>query len=424
MKQVSKGIINPRVIAEIVKKGPTTAEGCKNALIYIREGLEKGWFTPYQFSFKDVGLALGAIDPYDMGGSFRRVCAEACAPDIDERRIFSESNPTLMSNAFQIITGELIARMVIEGYESEEGYIGDQLVDVMPNQRMRNQRITGLTALAGPLEVSEGHPYSETGFGEKYVTTQEVKVGRVLSLTEELMLFDQLGAIRRQAMGLGQYVRQYWERKRVRAVIDADSSTDPVYRPSGSGETLYATDGSNQNYIGSGGVTGFSTAVPLVDWTDVNEVLKYRALKVKDDRVDGDQQVIFGLNGPQNVLLVPEALRATAWYIKNQTAGEKDTNPSAGTVRDNTHFGGNPVQSQIGGVLSSPFIDEVNSSDWYYGNPKKQFVETEIYGLQTFTLGRESADMFERDVALRIKVRKFSGISATDTVYVTKVDGQ
>lgn len=421
---MSKGIINPRVIAEIVKKGSTTAEGCKNAVIYVREGLEKGWFTPDQFSFKDIGLAIGALDPYDLGGSFRQACAEACdSSKMREERIFSESNPTLLSNTFQIITGELIARMVIEGYESDEGYIGEQLVMVMPNQKMRNQRITGLTALAGPLEVSEGHPYSESGFGEKYVTTSEVKVGRVLSLTEEIVLFDQLGEIRRKAMALGEYVRQYWERKRVRAAIDADSSTAPVYRPSGTGEALYATDGSNLNYIGSGGVTGFNAAVPLVDWTDVNEVFKYRATEVTDDRVDGTQLPIFGLNGPSNVLLVPMAKWATAWYIANQTDGEKDTNPSAGTVADVTKFPQNPMASMIGGVLSSPFIDEVNADDWYYGNFKKQFVETEIYPLQTFTLGRESDDMFERDIAMRIKVRKYSGISATDTVFVTKVDG-
>lgn len=422
---MSQGLINPRVLADIVKNGANTAEGCKNAVAYVREGLSKGWFTPDQFSFKDIGLAVGAIDPYDMGGSFRQACQEARDTSrVHERALFSESNPTLLSNTFQIITSELIARMVIEGYESEEGYIGDQLVTLMPNQRIRNQRITGLTALAGPLEVAEGHPYSESGFGEKYVTTKEVKVGRILSLTEEIILFDQLGEIRRKAMGLGEYVRQYWERKRVRAVTDADASTDPVYRPSGTGETLYATDGSNYNWIGSGNTTSasFNAAVALVDWTDINSVFKYRTTAIVDDRVDGTARALMGLMGPSNYLLVPASLYATGWYIANQTDGEKNTN----TAADVTKFNRNPMASFVGGVLTSPFIDEQGGqavNDWFYGNFKKQFVETEIYPLQTFSLGRESDDMFERDVAMRIKVRKYSGISATDTIWVTKIDG-
>jgi hypothetical protein len=50
-------------------------------------------------------------------------------------------------------------------------------------------------------------------------------------------------------------------------------------------------------------------------------------------------------------------------------------------------------------------------------------VWTEIYPVQTFTQGRDSESMFARDVAYRIKVRYFGGMSARDSIYVTKVDG-
>lgn len=416
----NKGIVNPRVIEEIVSKAPTIAEGCKRVTAFVREGLEKGTFTPEQFSFKGLAIALGVVDPYDMENSFRYAVAEARdSSTMDERKVFTESNPTVTTNTFQIVTGELVARKVIEGYDSDEGYIGEQLVETMPNQRLRNQRITGLTALAGPLEVNEGHPYPESGFDEKFVITKESKKGRILSLTEELILFDQVGEIMRRARNLGFMTRQERERTIVRGVIDADSSTDPVYRPSGTGEALYATDATNLNYVGVGGLTGYDGAIALADWTDVNEVIKFRATQITDDRTDGTQRPIMGLNGPQNVLLVPVALQATAAYIVGQTTGEKRTNSAA----DVTMFQQNPVSRFLGGWLSSPFIDEANASDWYYGNPKRQFVWTEIWPVQTFTMGRESADEFERDVAFRIKCRYYGGISATDTVHVTKVDG-
>ena len=78
-------------------------------------------------------------------------------------------------------------------------------------------------------------------------------------------------------------------------------------------------------------------------------------------------------------------------------------------------------------VLSSPFLDEQGGEaayDWYLGDFKKQFVWTEIWPVQTFLQRAESEAAFERDVVLRVKVRYFGGISAVDTVGVTKVDGR
>lgn len=106
--------------------------------------------------------------------------------------LLRESNPGVNANLFQVVTGELIGRKVIEGYEDKSGFIGDKLVTVMPS-RLRNAKIAGFRALSGPAEVAEGHSYEESTFGEKYVTTQESKQGRILSINEELIAFDQTG---------------------------------------------------------------------------------------------------------------------------------------------------------------------------------------------------------------------------------------
>lgn len=416
--------VNPQWMKNIIESAgeKNYAEGCYRLVKTVREGLQSKKFTADNFSYKHIALAMGVINPYDEVGSFHRMCSQFVNTEMyHEDQIFRESNPGVSTNAFQIITGELIASKMIEGYETDEGYIGDKLVDIMPNQRIRNQRITGMTYLAGPEEVAEGHPYPETGFEEKYVTTKEAKKGRILSINEELLLLDQTGEINRRARNLGAATRQERERTIVRGVQDADASTDPVYRPSGTGTTLYNTDGSLYNYIGSGNTTSgsaFQSAVGLADWTDVDLALRYRATEVKDDRVDGTSRAIPGMNGPQNVLLVPESLRSTGWYIVNSTGNEKRTNSAA----DITMFR-NPVAGYVGEVLSSPFVDEVDVANWYYGNFKKQFVWTEIMPLTITTQGRESESSFDRDVALRVKVRYYGGISATDTIFVTKVDG-
>jgi hypothetical protein len=77
-------------------------------------------------------------------------------------------------------------------------------------------------------------------------------------------------------------------------------------------------------------------------------------------------------------------------------------------------------------VLSSPFIDEQGgeaTNDWYLGDFRRQFVWTEIWPVQTFLQRAESESAFDRDVVLRVKARYYGGLSAIDTVFVTKVDG-
>ena len=413
--------VAPSVLAGLMKDVPA-AEGARRVLRFVREGLGAKKFNADNFSYKTLGFVLGAIDPYNEVDSFRRTCAQAQSTEMyGAEALLTESNPGVSSNAFQIITGELIASKMIEGYETEEGWIGDQLVTVMPNQRLRNQRIAGITALAGPEEVKEGHPYPESGFEEKYVTTSETKKGRILSLNEELLLLDQTGEVNRRAVLLGYWCRQERERTLVRGVIDADASTNPVYRPSGSGTTLYVTTGANRNYIGVSNTTSseFNAAVALEDWTDLDVVFDYRSTEVVDDRVDGTQRAIMGLLTKSNVLLVPERLAVTADMIVNATFYEKNTNSAVVTSRTQN----NVVASRVGAVLSSPFVDEVNDDDWYYGNFKKQFVWTELMPLTVTTQGRDSEAAFERDVALRVKVRYWGGITAVDKIWVTKVDG-
>lgn len=362
------------------------------------------------FSYYELADACGVLPRL-------RSLRESMSADGSVTQLLREANPGVGTNLFQVVTGELIGRKVIEGYEDPSGFIGDKLASVMPS-RLRNQKIAGFKALAGPSEVAEGHPYEESTFEEKYVTTEESKQGRILSINEELIAFDQTGEINRRAMALGHYLRQERERTIVRAVTDADGSAGKyVYRPNGTGQALYATDGSHRNYIGVGNTTsaGFDAAVPLADWTDIDSVLSYRATEVKDDRIDGTPRPIVM---PVKQLLVPETLRGTALSIVNST------DVTVVTSEQETRFA-NPVKGLVD-VLSSPFVDEQGGdalNDWYIGDFQKQFVWTEIWPVQTFLQRNDSDAAFERDVVMRVKVRYYGGISAVDTVYVTKVDG-
>jgi hypothetical protein len=415
-------MLNMETVKQNCIDGRSPAEASLNLLRFFDEGLQAKKFGLESISFKQLGIAMGAINPvreHDSISALKNsnVSTESCSV---ESVLAQESAVGNLTNAFQVLTTELLGRAVIEGYENNIGYIGDRLVTTS-TVTVRATKVPGIKTLGGPLEVAEGHPYEEVFTEDKYVVTDETKKGRILSLSEELLIMDQTGEMVRRARMLGMVVRQERERAIVRGVQDADASSGKyVYRPSGSGASLYNTNGANYNYIGVGNTTStsFNAAVALQDWNSINKAIIYRATEVKDDRVDGTPQPIMGLNSARNILLVPETLMMTANYIATATEVQKNTN----TAADETRFA-NAVASMIGEILHSPFVDQVSVADWYYGYFPGQFLWTEFYPIQTFTQGRDSESAFERDTVFRIKARYYGGLSALDTRWVTKVDG-
>lgn len=339
--------------------------------------------------------------------------------DLDQlQHLHSESD--LGTNLFQTVTGAVIARKVMDAYQITEGLIGDHLVTVETSS-VKNERIAGFTALQGPKEVKEGMPYEEASFSDKYVTTVEAKKGRVLSITEEAIHFDQTGELLRRAARIGEATRLEREKTIVRGVIDADYNSSlgtGVYRPSGTLEALYPTDGSNRNYVGSGNTTSgspYNAAVTLVDWTNIGTVLRYHATQVTDDRQgpESGEPLVW----MPKILLVPKKLELTALRIVNATTVISATNSDTQRTEFRNPFGG------VYSVLSSPFMDNVDADNWFLGDFKRQFLWKEIWPVQVFRQTRDGDCDFERDVIARFKVRYYGGINSLDEKQVVKVDG-
>lgn len=412
--------LNPSIWANIVKESGSKVEGAKNCVKFLRHGLDEKKFSLEQVGLRGVAAALGLVDPSMPDASFRRLAAGQRSGDYySEQAIYTESNPGIMTDAFHVMTNELVSRAMIEGYNTLGGFIADELV-TMQSETQPNSKISGITHLGGGKIIDENMPYPETDFNEKWVQAKEYKWGNMISLTEELVFMDRTGEIVRRAREVGNGLREAWEEYVIDSVLDQNPSTDPVYRPLGVGETLYNTDGSNYNYIGVGNTTSssFNAAVALGTWQDFESILHYRATEVKDDRIDGDPKPISGLNGPNNLLVVPWALRGTALSLTGTVSNDQAI--TSGSAVDTAYYR-NPTTSFIGRVITSPHVP--GTADYWYGDFKKQFVATELWPLQTFSQGANSESAFERDVVLRYKARFWRGVSARDTKLVTKVDG-
>lgn len=174
------------------------------------------------------------------------------------------SEADLGINLFQTVTGAVIARRVMDAYDQTAG-IGDQLVTI-ERSSVRNERIPGFTALQGPKEVKEGSPYEEQAWRQVCQHSREQE-GPLAVDTEEAVHFDQTNELLRRAARLGEATRMEREKTIVRGVADADynaTNGTGVYRPGGTLTSLYQSDATNRNVIGtSNPFDDFDAAVPL-----------------------------------------------------------------------------------------------------------------------------------------------------------------
>lgn len=335
---------------------------------------------------------------------------------------FVQIQEAIDSSMFPSATGVLIAAKVTDGY-TQVPTIGDRLVGTM-SSKLKSERIVGFTSLEGPLEVKEAMPYEGSSFTEKYVITETAKKGRILDITEEAIFFDQTGQILRRAGQLGELTAQERELTILSGVVDVGSGANgykDVYRPTGVATALYSAG--NTNYL--------ATATPLVDWTDIDEVLLYAAQNIRDDRlVPGERlPVLF----TPRVILTGQVKRATSARILSAT--EQRSQPSA-TDASQVVIGGNPVTGTNGiapglVALSSPLLDYLaqvagsrhdDAKDWWIGDPQRQFVWQEIWPLQTLRAQANDENQFRRDIVAGFKVRYYGGIAATDTKLFIKVN--
>lgn len=316
----------------------------------------------------------------------------------------------LASTAFPSAVGMLIATKVIEGYDAP-GFVGDQLVTPMPST-LRGERMVGFTGVQGLKEVGEGDEYEDSTFGEKYVTTTETKRGRLISVTEETVFFDQTGEILRRAGNIGRRAREERERRIIRGVADV-ASTERVYRPGGTAEQLYS--GGNSNLL--------TTATPLSDWTDIQEAMTFHANNITDDRETDDEgsgQPIAWM--PTHLLTATELSGVSARIFSAMITTSGNVEAPASAILEALGVGNiKPV--------SSPYLDVAqgadqwdDASDWLLGDFPRQFIYKEIWPIQTFRAPPQADAQFRRDIIAQFKVREYGDINAVEERLVIKVN--
>lgn len=339
------------------------SKGVLGAVMVVRETLKSKKLVPEDYSLREIW--------------------EACEPGRSVEEAVS-------SDAFPKITGELINAKVIGAYDATE-MLGDQLCTTMPS-RLKIDTIAGFTDAEAPKKIPEGHEYDDSTVTEKYVTIHNDKFGRKISITEEMLFFDQTGQILVRAARIGQKAAQYKERSILRGVQDLDSN---VHRPSGVATALYSTGNKNLNAtnpLSEGGL----------------EVSRSALINTKDDSEHITDNDFILISQADVVCLTPTTLDVEAWQLANSTLTPESAENAANFFKNRFK------------PLSSPYLDQANTTTWYYGDFKQQFMWTEVWPLTVITAPINHPDAFNRDVKSVHKVRAYGGIGSVDYKYVQK----
>ena len=192
-------------------------------------------------------------------------------------------------HGFTEVTKQIIYRDMIDAYNSP-AFISNELMEVTPSNS-KVEQIPGFFSGMGQSEedIQPGEPYPHASFGEKTVTTEAKKYGRIIEVAEEIILEDKTGYLLDAARDIGEGVGKDKEVICLKGMLDGSTDT-AVYRPGGSTTALYTTEHSN-----------LLTGNELEDWEDIDAAITHHAQNITDDRELGTKLPIPWM--PQQIVM-------------------------------------------------------------------------------------------------------------------------
>ncbi len=294
------------------------------------------------------------------------------------------------TSAFAVLTGTTMVTMLREAYDAVPR-IADLLTTLMPSN---NETDTIPAVLSEDVisKVAEGKDFPEGGAVEEHVTIGHQKQGGIVSVTREMIQFDKTGQFFTRINRMGEAAANVLEQLVIERVTDSISG-EFVYNPNGTGTALYSTTARAR------GTNKLATNA-LVDSSDLDNL---RALLRAMTNHAGKPILVR-----PDVVLVPDGLLTVADKItlSELTPGaENELNPWGPRGRWRPR------------VLSSPFLDVISGSTWYMGNPAKQFVRKQVFGIEVTTRGAGSDAEFSSDIVFAARAAFDEEIGATDYVF-------
>lgn len=384
------GTLRGLVQKHVGESGGNTQLGYERAADKIDTLLEAGQIKPEDFSVRALFEEL--VDPH------RRFDVTT------EASVISEA---ISASAFPEISNKIFHRTVMPQYTVQTG-VADMLVREEQATRTQSDEVAGMTDGEGLELRPELMSYEETDFGEKKYRIYMADFGRIISLSREAIFDDRTGQILSRARQVGRKAGQHRAKMIIQTIemlprTAMKESTTRAFNYKGTNVTqaqFYSTDHSavidnqvNANTLATAlGTAGLISAHTLFD-------------SMVDER--GDEIVVT-----PDTLLVPSALRVTAWQL-TKSADQYDT-----ANRAKNFFGpGGAAEGQFR-VLTSPFLS--SSTYWYLGDFMEQLLWLWVWRPSTATQGNETTKAFESQVVQRFRFNYNGGVGMTDYRHIVR----
>ena len=288
---------------------------------------------------------------------------------------------TITSNAFPILTGNLLVNEVNMGREAVPT-IGQELVTESDDPKKWSHYAGILVTAPNQSGVAEMEPFPEVGASAERYDIGHLRNGFKMSITAEAIEENEWPQITMKCNKLGEITEEVIEEQTLYRVTDKNgSATTPaepyVLRVNGGAASLYVTTNSTLTRLSSSGNRITNNA--LTDETDLEAALT-RLASFTNER---GKRIAIPMS--RLVLLTPFALDATAAKILGSEY-------APGVENELNNWG--PRGSRRPRHLSSSKMDDLSTSAWYLGDFKSQFIRKWKLRYENASLGGNGTQLW------------------------------
>ncbi len=318
------------------------------------------------------------------------------------------STRALYASAFPVLTGTMTIKTMNDAYLNYPA-IGGNLVTEMDD----NKKVTSVSAIHNHDknidEVKDTEDFPEISADEEKVEIRHRQNGRMLTIHQNLIDENEIGDIVSRINGLGIIAADWIEEQTLKRATDYDGSkaspAEPfVYRPNGTGTALFSATANTPGVREPLGTCVQNNA--FADETDL-EAARIRLLSMKNMR--GKR---INIPWSEVVILAPCAIENKILQVLNSIY-------VPGVLNEKSSYGpeGKYYLNPNGKLWTSPKLDDLSTSAWYCGAPRRQFIRKWKLRFEYVTLGTDTESYLRRRIAFQARIAWDCEIGATDYVY-------
>jgi hypothetical protein len=374
---------------------------CSEGRNFLKEAVSRRQLSLQGASFKHLFLeCFGA-------GEF----AHAVATGSINWQQLSEAAGATSTATFANISGQIVYDMVLQQYQSPE-FVATGLIPERQSNIKGMEKIAGITNLGDETSiVEEGKDYPLVGPSENWIYVVEPdKKGCIVPLTLEAILYDRTGQLVETAGKVGYMYGLQLEKAAIDCVID-ENVTAHRYRWMEKGQIATYGDSS-----GTHNWDNLAASNALENYTDIEAA--WLLLRNMTDPFTGEP-ILF----PPTHLIVPHRLEWTARQLLTASTIRR-TIPGFATSANPVQDEGaqNPVSSLGLNLVSTPFIEarQATKTSWYMGAIAKAFRRNVHLPMDVLQAPPQNSDEFDRDIAMKFKVRGKMGFATVEPRCVVK----